>query len=187
MKRLACLALPLLLCACGATRIKPDVPDAGGWQDLRIKVQTGDPEQTRRLKSELKSTGLFGPFVEDGPADLVISAVEEHVVGKTTPGGFICVNYVLDILTAGIIPEVCDQKYEVKIDANSPATGSAAQFSAELTQRRFIGWFGAITSLGSGWHFFFADELFGENVGNPVLAHAALQDQKQNIDQLLKH
>lgn len=186
MKRLACLALPMLLCACGATRIRPDVPNTGNWQNLRVKVQTGDAEETQRLKSELKDTGLFGPFVEDGPADLVISAVEEHVVGRPTGAGWICVDYALDFLTLGIVPEVCDQKYEVRIDANSPATGSAAQFSAELTQRRFIGWFGAITSLGSGWHFFFAQNFLGENGGNPPLARAALQDQKKNIDQLLK-
>jgi hypothetical protein len=184
MKRLACLALPLILCACGATRIRPEVPDTGNWQNLRVKVQTGDAEQTKRLRDELKRTHLFGPFVEDGPADLVISAVDEHVVGRPT-GGF-CFDYALDFLTLGVIPEFCDQKYDVRIDASSPATGSAAQFSAELTQRRFVGWFGAITSLGSGWHFFFADELFGENVGNPTLARAALHDQKPQMDQLLK-
>jgi hypothetical protein len=184
MKRLALLALPLILCACGATRVRPDVPNTGNWQNLRVKVQTGDSEQNQRLESELKRTGLFGPFVQDGPADLVISAVDEHVVGR--PTGPICVGYALDFLTVGIIPEVCDQKYDVRIDASSPATGSAAQYSAELTQRRFIGWFGAITSLGSGWHFFFADELFGANVGNPTLARAALQDQKPQMDQLLK-
>lgn len=179
MKRLACLALPLLLCACGATRIRQDVPNTGNWQNLRVKVQTGDAEETNRLKSELKSTGLFGPFVEDGPADLVISAVDEHVVGR--PAGGFCFDYALDYLTLGVIPEFCNQKYEVRIDANSPANGSAAQFSAELTQRRFAGWFGAITSLFGDWHFYGP-----QRNDNPVLAKAALQDQKQNIDQLLK-
>lgn len=182
MKRLACLVLPLLLCACGATRIRPDVPDTGNWQNLRVKVQTGDAEETKRLKSELKSTGLFGPFVEDGPADLVISAVDEHVVGRPTgPSGWFCLDYALDYLTLGVIPEVCDQKYQVRIDANSPANGSAAQFSADLTQRRFAGWFGAFTSMFGGWHFYGPQQN-----DNPVLAKAALQDQKPQMDQLLK-
>jgi hypothetical protein len=180
MKRLACLALPLLLCACGATRIRPDVPNTGNWRDLQVKVQAGDAEETKRLKSELKSTGLFNQFVEDGPADLVITAVDEHVVGR--PKGSICLSYALDYLTLGIIPEVCDQKYTVRIDANSPANGSAAQFSVDLTQRRVAGWFGALTSLGSGWHFYGPED----QTSNPVLAKAALQDQKKNIDQLLK-
>lgn len=180
MKRLACLALPLLLCACGATRIRPDVPFSGDWQSVRVKVQTGDAEENKRLESELKSTGLFDAFVKDGPADLVISAVDEHVVGR--PTGNVCLSYALDYLTLGIIPEVCDQKYTVRIDANSPANGSAAQFSVDLTQRRVAGWFGALTSLGSGWHFYGPED---QN-SNPVLARAALMDQKKNIDQLLK-
>ncbi|MDE0853735.1 MAG: hypothetical protein OSA97_04865 [Nevskia sp.] len=182
MKRLACLALPLLLCACGATRIRPDEATSANWQDLRVKVQARSPEETAQLRDELKRTGLFGSFVQPGsgeaPADLVISAVDEKVIGKTT--GPLCLDYALSYLTVGIIPEICDQRYQVDIDVTAPATGRAAQFRAELTQRRFIGLFGAITSMFGDWRF------FGPQPGNPVLARGALLDQKPQIDALLK-
>lgn len=182
MKRLACLALPLLLCACGATRIRPDEAAPANWQNLRVKVQARSPEETAQLRDELKRTGLFGNFVQPGsgeaPADLVISAVDEKVIGKTT--GPLCLDYALSYLTVGIMPEICDQRYQVDIDVTAPATGRAAQFRAELTQRRFIGLFGAITSMFGDWHF------FGPQAGNPVLARGALLDQKPQIDALLK-
>ena len=182
MKRIACLALPLLLCACGATRIRPDDPSTANWQDLRVMVRAQSPNDTEQLQSELKRTGLFGKFVQPGtdstPADLVISAVDEKVIGKTT--GPLCLNYALSFVTVGIIPEICDQRYQVDIDVTAPATGRAAQFRAELTQRRFIGLFGAITSMFGDWHF------FTSLTGNPVLARGALLDQKPQIDALLK-
>jgi hypothetical protein len=182
MKRLACLALPLLLCACGATKIRSDVPSTANWHDLRVKVQAHTPEDSAQLEDELKHTGLFTNFVpsgvNDAPADLVISAVDERVIGKTT--GPFCFNYAFSYLTAGIVPEICDQQYQIDIDVTAPASGRAAQFQAELTQRRFIGLFGAITSMFGDWHF------FGPQPGNPVLARSALLDQKPQIDALLK-
>ena len=182
MKRIISLALPLLLCACGATRIRPDDPSTANWHDLRVMVRAQAPEDSEQLQDELKRTGLFANFVQPGsdnaPADLVISAVDEKVIGHTT--GSFCFNYVAAYLTAGIFPEVCDQKYQVDIDVTAPASGRAAQFRAELTQRRFIGLFGAITSMFGDWHF------FGPQPGNPVLARGALLDQKPQIDALLK-
>lgn len=182
MKRLACLALPLLLCACGATKVRPDDQSTANWHELRVKVQAHTPEDSAQLQDELKRTGLFANFVQpgvnDAPADLVISAVDEKVIGKAT--GSFCFDYALSYLTAGIVPEVCDQQYQVDIDATAPASGRAAQFRAELTQRRFIGLFGAITSMFGDWHF------FGPQPGNPVLARSALLDQKPQIDALLK-
>jgi hypothetical protein len=180
MKRLACLALPLLLCACGATKIRDESPSLANWSDLRVKVQGQNPDATAQLQDELKRTGLFSAFVTgpDAPADLVISAVDEKVVGETS--GPFCFNYAFSYLTAGIVPEVCDQKYEVDIDVTAPATGRAAQFRAELTQRRFIGLFGLISSAFGDWKF------FGPQAGNPVLARGALLDQKGQIDGLLK-
>jgi hypothetical protein len=108
----------------------------------------------------------------------VISAVDEKVIGHTT--GSFCFDYALAFVTAGIVPEVCDQRYQVNIDVTAPASGRAAQFSTELTQRRFIGLFGAITSMFGDWHF------FSSQSGNPVLARSALLDQKPQIDALLK-
>lgn len=182
MNRIACLVLPLLLCACGATKIRPDAAGGTDWSNLRVKVQAQTPEDTAQLQSELKRTGLFGNFVQpapgEAPADLVISAVDEKVIGTTT--GPFCLDYALSYLTVGIIPEICDQKYQVDIDVTAPANGRAAQFRAELTQRRFIGLFGLISSAFGDWHF------FGPQPGNPVLARGALLDQKGQIDGLLK-
>jgi len=179
MKRLACLVLPLLLCACGATKIRPDSGGNTDWHSLRVKVQAQTPEATAQLADELKRTGLFGDFASgDAQPDLVISAVDEKVIGSTT--GPFCLDYALSYLTVGVIPEVCDQQYQVDIDVTAPATGRAAQFRAELTQRRFIGLFGLITSAFGDWQF------FGPQPGNPVLARGALLDQKTQIDGLLK-
>ena len=180
MKRIACLALPLLLCACGATKIRPDdSTNTADFRNLRVKVQAGSSDGTARLQDELKRTGLFGEFVQGSmPADLVISAVDERVIGRTT--GPFCLDYALAYLTAGIVPEICDQRYEVDIDVTAPASGRAAQYRAELTQRRFIGLFGAVTSMFGQWKF------FGPEPGNPVLARSALLDQKPQIDALLK-
>jgi hypothetical protein len=100
------------------------------------------------------------------------------VVGSTT--GPFCLDYALSYLTVGIVPEVCDQRYQVDIDVTAPATGRAAQFRAELTQRRFIGFFGLISSAFGDWKF------FGPAPGNPVLARGALLDQKGQIDGLMK-
>jgi hypothetical protein len=182
MRRLALLALPLLLCACGATKIRPEEPGAAAadWHSLRVKAQGQDADATAQLQDELKRTKLFGSFVSgaDAPADLVISAIDEKVVGSTT--GPFCFNYAFSYLTAGIVPEICDQRYQVDIDVTSPATGRAAQFRAELTQRRFIGLFGLISSAFGDWKF------FGPAPGNPVLARGALLDQKTQIDGLMK-
>jgi hypothetical protein len=181
MRRLALLALPLLLCACGATKIRPEESGtAADWRSLHVKVQGADAETTSQLQDELRRTGLFAGFVSgaDAPADLVISAVDEKVIGSTT--GPLCLDYALSYLTVGIIPEVCDQRYQVDIDVTAPATGRAAQFRAELTQRRFIGLFGLIASAFGDWKF------FGPQPGNPVLARGALLDQKSQIDGLLK-
>jgi hypothetical protein len=182
MRRLALLALPLLLCACGATKIRPEDPGATApdWHSLKVKVQAADPDSSAQLQDELKRTGLFENFVSgpDASADLVISALDEKVVGTTT--GPLCLDYALSYLTAGIIPEICDQRYRVDIDVTSPATGRAAQFRAELTQRRFIGLFGLISSAFGDWKF------FGPEAGNPVLARGALLDQKPQIDGLMK-
>jgi hypothetical protein len=184
MKRLACLALPLLLCACGATRIRPEQPEpAADWKSLHVVVKAHDPDDTDRLYDELKRTGLFGDLVkaggDTGPTDLVISGMDEHVIGNTS--GPFCLDYALSYLTAGIVPEICDQHYQVLIDLNAPGTGQAAQFRAELVQRRFIGLFGLITSMFGRWQY------FGPQPGNPVLAQGALIDQKAQIDALLKH
>jgi len=129
MNRLACLALPLLLCACGATKIRPDSGGTGNWSNLRVKVQAQTPEATAQLQDELKRTGLFSEFVSgEAQPDLVISAVDEKVIGSTT--GPFCLNYALSYLTVGVIPEICDQQYEVDLDVTAPATGRAAQFRA---------------------------------------------------------
>ncbi|HWY24754.1 MAG TPA: hypothetical protein VNX47_07535 [Nevskia sp.] len=180
MKRIAFLALPLLLCACGATKIRPDNQSTADWRNLHVKVQAQTPEATAQLQDELKRTGLFGDLAagSDAPPDLVISAVDEKVIGTTT--GPFCLDYALAYLTAGIVPEVCDQQYQIDIDVTAPATGRAAQFRAELTQRRFIGLFGLISSAFGDWKF------FGPQTGNPVLARGALLDQKSQIDGLLK-
>jgi len=183
MKRLASLALPLLLCACGATRILPDQqPSSVNWRELHVMVRAQTPDETAALQSELKRTGLFDQFVQPGadetPPDLVISAVSEKVIGSA--GGSLCFDYALDYLTIGIVPEVCDQRYQVDIEVTAPGSGHAARFSVELTQRRFIGLFGAISSMFGQWHF------FGPQPGNPVLARRALLDQKAQIDGLLK-
>jgi len=182
MKRILSLALPLLLCACGATKIRPDNPSTANWHDLRVMVRAQTADDSEQLQSELKRTGLFSHFVQPGtdetPPDLVISAVDEKVIGNTS--GSFCFNYVLDYLTVGLVPEVCDQHYQVDIAVTAPGSGRAAQFRAELTQRRFIGLFGAITSMFGDWHF------FGPQPGNPVLARGALLDQKPQIDALLK-
>jgi hypothetical protein len=179
MKRLACLVLPLLLCACGATKIRPDSAGSADWRNLHVRVQAQTPDATEQLQDELKRTGLFGAFAAgDTTPDLVISALDEKVIGSTT--GPFCLDYALSYLTVGVIPEVCDQKYQVDIDVTAPATGRAAQFRAELTQRRFIGLFGLISSAFGDWHF------FGPQPGNPVLARGALLDQKTQIDGLLK-
>jgi hypothetical protein len=181
MRRLALLALPLLLCACGATKIRPETQaGAPDWRNLRVKVQ-GPAEAAGPLQDELQRTGLFANFVPAGadqPADLVISAIDEKVIGSTT--GPFCLDYALSYLTVGIVPEVCDQRYQVDIDVTAPATGRAAQFRAELTQRRFIGLFGLISSAFGDWSF------FGPMPGNPVLARGALLDRKGQIDGLLK-
>jgi hypothetical protein len=183
MKRLICLVLPLLLCACGATRIRPDQPQASAdWKNLNVMVKAHDPDDSARLYDELKRTGMFGnlmqPGGDAGPVDLVISGLDEHVVGNTT--GPFCLNYALSYLTAGIVPEICDQHYQVLIDVNAPATGQAAQLHADLVQRRFIGFFGLVTSMFGQWQF------FGPEPGNPVLAKGALIDQKPQFDALLK-
>lgn len=179
MNRLAVLALPLLLCACGATKVRPDSPGSADWHSLRVAVKAQSPEATDTLKSELNSTGLFKEFVAPGEqADLVISAIDEKVLG-TTSGPF-CLDYALSYLTVGLIPEVCDQRYQVDIDVTAPASGRAAQFRTELVQRRFIGLFGLISSAFGDWHY------FGPQNGNPVLARGALLDQKSQIDGLLK-
>lgn len=184
MKRLACLALPLLLSACGATKIRPEQPQASAdWKSLHVVVKAHDPDDTDRLYDELKRTGLFGEGLvkaggDTAPTDLVISGVDEHVVG-TTSGPF-CLDYAMSYLTAGIVPEICDQHYSVLIDATVPAKGQAAQFRADLVQRRFIGFFGLVTSAFGEWQF------FGPQSGNPVLAKGALIDQKPQIDALLK-
>jgi hypothetical protein len=182
MKRLAILALPLLLCACGATKLRPDVQSTANWQSLRVMVKAPAQEDSAALQSELKRTGLFGDIVQPGadeaPVDLVISAVDEKVIGS--PTGTFCFKYGLDYLTLGLVPEVCDQRYEVDIAATAPASGRAAQFRAELTQRRFVGLLGAIASMFGDWHF------FGLRPGDPVLARGALLDQKPQIDALLR-
>jgi hypothetical protein len=181
MRRLVLLVLPLLLCACGATKIRPEESgSAADWHSLKVKVQGADADTTSRLQDELQRTGLFANFVSgaDAPADLVISAVDEKVIG-TTSGPF-CFNYAFSYLTVGIVPEICDQHYQVDIDVTAPATGRAAQFRAQLTQRRFIGLFGLISSAFGDWKF------FGPEPGNPVLARGALLDQKGQIDGLLK-
>lgn len=183
MRRPALLALPLLLCACGATKVRPDDPQATApdWSRLKVKVQAQDADTTAQLQDELKRTRLFPNLVSgaDANADLVISALDEKVIG-TTSGPF-CFDYAFSYLTAGIVPEVCDQKYQVDIDVTVPATGHAAQFRAELTQRRFIGLFGLISSAFGDWKFFGPQQE-----GNPVLARAALLDQKGQIDGLMK-
>jgi hypothetical protein len=190
MKRPACLALSLLLCACGATKIRPDDQlagpaanhAAGDWSQLRVMVRAPAGEDSASLQSELKRTHLFKDFVQPGadesPADLVISAVDEQVVGPV--GGTFCFQYALDYLTLGVLPEVCDQRYRVTISATAPATGHAAQFSVELTQRRFIGLFGLISSAFGDWNF------FGPQPGDPVLARGALLQEKAQIDGLMK-
>ncbi len=183
MKRIASLALPLLLCACGATKLRPDQPpSSANWRELRVMARAPTPDETAALQSELQRTGLFAKLVpagtDEAPVDLVISAVDEKIVGTAT--GSFCFDYALDYLTVGIVPEVCDQRYQVTIDVTAPGSGHAAQFQTELTQRRFIGLFGAMSSLFGDWHF------FGPQPGNPVLARGALLDQKAQIDGLLK-
>ncbi|MDR3417433.1 MAG: hypothetical protein P4L83_14745 [Nevskia sp.] len=181
MKRIVCAALPLLLCACGATKVRPDNPPAADWHSLKVAVRAHDADDTSRLRDEVNATGLFGPLAATGsttaPPDLVISAIDEKVVSNTT--GPFCLDYALSYLTAGIVPEICDQQYQVDIDVSVPATGRAARLRAELTQRRFIGLFGAVTSMFGDWHF------FGPTPGDPVLARSALLGQRQQIDALL--
>jgi hypothetical protein len=182
MKRIAVPVFALLLCACGATKIRPQSPATADWHDLRVMVQAQTAEDSDRLRKELQSTHLFGRLDPPGPSallpDLVISAMDERVIGETT--GPFCLNYALAYLTAGIVPEICDQRYQVDIDVTVPVSGRAARFRAELTQRRFIGLFGAITSMFGDWRF------FGPLPGDPILARAALLDQKGQIDALMK-
>ena len=179
---LAALAI-LSLAGCGATYVRPlPPPDAKGWPALTVKVHTPDPEDAGALSDEVARTHLFAGVAktpeEGDTAQLTISGIEEHVDGKLRGG--LCFDYAASYLTLGIIPEVCDQDYDVTIDVTAPGTGRAEQVHARLTQRRFIGFFGLVTSLFGKWHF------FGPTPGDPVLARAALLDQKSEIDALMK-
>ncbi|MBL6752110.1 MAG: hypothetical protein ISP90_16435 [Nevskia sp.] len=175
----AALLGAVLASACGATAVRPPQGEAADWRKLHVKVQTPERSDAGFLADEVRRTGLFGK-VSRGPSndasDLVISAIDEHPLGEV--GGPFCLDYALAYLTAGIIPEVCDQRYEVVIDITAPATGRASQLRTELTQRRVVGLAGGVTSLFGDWRF------FGPTPGDPTLARAALLNQREQVEAL---
>jgi hypothetical protein len=184
MNKTACLALCLALSACGATVVRPQAPAHEAWKTLRVKVDALDPERSAALRAELARTGLFGEvalpaqFAQDNRApDLIVSRVDEKVIGRTH--GPFCFAYALSYLTLGLVPEVCDQRYEVRIDLTAPATGRGDELVVALTQRRILGWYGALSSLFGDWRF------FGPGPGDPPLARTALLTERSRIDALL--
>ncbi|MDI3258100.1 MAG: hypothetical protein QJR02_00010 [Sinobacteraceae bacterium] len=186
MKKIAGLALCLCLSACGATVIRPQAPEHADWKTLRVKVDPPDPDRAEALRAELDGTHLFGTVAlpaqfaqDDRTPDLIVSRVDEKVMGRTH--GPFCFAYALSYLTLGLVPEVCDQRYQVRIDLTAPATGRADQLTVELVQRRVMGWYGALSSLFGDWRF------FGPGPGDPPLARAALLTERAKIDALLAH
>jgi hypothetical protein len=171
----------VLASGCGATAIRPLPASPADWRNLHVKVQTPDRSDAAFLQDEVSRTGLFGKVIHgpsEEPADLIISAISEHPLGET--GGPFCLDYAMAYLTAGIIPEVCDQRYEIVIDATAPATGRGQQFRSELTQRRIVGLAGGVASMFGDWRF------FGPTPGDPTLARAALLTQQEQLDSLRK-
>jgi hypothetical protein len=168
-----------LASGCGATAVRPPQEAHADWRKLQVKVQTPDRSESGLLEDEVRRTGLFGKVTRgpsDDSADLVISGIDEKPLGQT--GGPFCLDYAMAYLTAGIIPEVCDQRYEVTLDVTAPGTGRGTQLRTELTQRRVVGLAGGVTSLFGDWRF------FGPTPGDPTLARAALLDQGSQLDAL---
>ena len=172
----------MLLTGCGATAIRPLPAEQPGWPNLMVKVHTPHPDDEPALRDEVERTGLFGKVArtaeEGDTAQLTISGIDERVDGKL--GGPFCFDYAASYLTLGIVPEICDQDYDVTIEVTAPGSGRAEQVHAHLSQRRFIGLAGAFTSMFGQWRF------FGPTPGDPALARAALLDRKAEIDALLK-
>jgi hypothetical protein len=182
MKKLLGLPLAAALCACGATEIRPASAPSAEWSQLQVAVRAADAEDAARLQDELRRTRLFGAVQlapgDGGKADLLVTRLDQQLIGD--PQGAFCFKYAASYLSAGLIPAVCDQRYRVNIELSAPASGRSEQLQVELTQRRVMGLYGAISSMFGDWQF------WADTPGlNPPLTRAALLDQRPAIDRLL--